>query len=257
MMKYIKLWNKEFADFFKENLNISIIYFVLLPVLSYSWINSNTSRPGTDIFGKCFADFFVVSQNAYFFYFVVVIMANLLFVMMSRNDFKINIIVRQKSASQLWLKQSYFSLLISIVISIYKLIIVAVIGCFKYNVPINFDRKQSHFGLANQGLVTDTMTTLTVVLTSFAFSFLAILTMNLLFQLLNWLFNHKIICFICVFILGTMDWSGYGLNSIASASYENLLNYRPITLLVPMIFAILLFVIGVYFSKKKEFLNAK
>ncbi|MDD4700186.1 MAG: hypothetical protein PHV07_08035 [Oscillospiraceae bacterium] len=257
-MKHIKAWTGEFFLFFKDNPIILALYIIAMPLLTLAWIQSFVVYAKRALVPICFVDYFIITKDGFFIYMVVVLMSILLCAFLNKNDFNINRIIRQKDVRKIWIKQTYFSILVSFSVSAYQLIIVSIIGILNYTVLINFNQKQSLFGLFNDGSTTNKVVIPMVVIASFVFCFLAVALMNIIYQLLKWVSNHDFICLIALILIGFLDsYGGVGIINLAGVSYGKWLPYRPITLLIPILVIVAVYVIGLKYSEHKEFLNAK
>lgn len=257
-MIHIKMWGEENLSRVKGSITVLLLYMAIIPLLTFAWTQSSylyANNAGTII---SFADYFILANEPSIFFLSIVMISALLCISFNKNDFRINSIVRQTKLQNIWKKQAAVSLFVAFIVAIYLQIIAAIIGAFNYTVSINFYEKRSLFGFANYGNVLIGASLVKVIVFSFLSCFATLLVFNILYMLMKWIFNYDIACFVVIILAGMVDiFGGVGIGSIVGVGYMNWLPYRPATFLFPAAIVVALYVVGLNYSKRKEFFHAK
>ncbi len=255
-MIYIKRWNKDIIFFAKSNIIFLIVYLIIVFVAIYIQsviLVNDILFNGT--FKACFADYFIIPIESRMLYFIIFPYLTLLINFFVRETFMVNRVIRYTKLRSVWNEHVWATLLFSMFTTIYFQLISSFIGAKQTSILMNFNEKKSFFAFATQGITTKDITLFNVIVITTIFLFLTIWLLSLFFTLLLWFFRKFTWCFAIIIVFALLDLKGYGLFSFFGVYYDQLLSYRLVRLIIPIVFIMFLYSIGLHYCKFREFVN--
>ena len=228
---------REFFQIIAGNRNISILYFLLLPVF---WIGSMSLvlRETQQLYLEYSrSDLLLLSFNEGGFSGIVFVFLILCFIMyLFRFDFLPVVLIRQKSKRSIWISQIGKATLSSFSISIYSTGVLWLYAILFSSIDNNWNSYNSIFTDELKFSLEVPMSIWKVVLAFFVSMFFYVLSMSIFYLLIRWLFHKEIIG--CIAVLVYILYCSYGshfLNYInnCTVTYESFV--EPTRLLWPLL----------------------
>jgi len=191
--------------------------------------------------------------------FILMIIPIFLFIIQiaSKNDLRTEKVLRRYSRKRIWINQVIKSEIIVFIFSMYYLIISLFAGSLYSSSFINWDSEKSLYFIVNKAT---TNISFTAALTFFfIFCLLSLSGISLLFLILQWFIKNKVLSWVIMTALLCLEIFYPQLSvtvNRASLSYENCFTAEMyVNMLITFILCCLTIIIGLYFSKYKEFID--
>lgn len=254
-MTLIKNMFRRFSTSAKENLGAWLFSCFLIAVVTLLRVTSTKRSTGIEL---SLADGFVMVGSGFTFYCNSVLLPILLIILLTKRNFSITTIIHYNKAKLLWTQEAFYAFFLSVFFALYQLLAVFLL-ISPYSVSgINFDDRHSNFSFSTNGRTISTLHLYQLVSYEFAFIFITGFLILLIFLLFKWWFSRIIWPLILIILLAFMDSTYiFGPGKYFGVYYHKWLSYNPLMLVIPLLLCVWVFLIGYFFSGRKEFLNAK
>lgn len=257
-MIQFKRYIKESILFFKEHIYFSIVYVTIMFIVITSFIIHNISfayNSGNEV---SIADCFIFLSSGLPLYINFIILPCVILFYITKNDFKINNIIRYVHLKKLWIKHCLFVLIISLINVALNILIVFIFSAVYSNTMINFDKDTSVFAFINNGKIIENISFARVFIIIVVFCLFVNILFSIIYVLLNWVTNYNFCSFIVILALSLSDiYLDFGISEISGVYYDKWIYYNEITLFIPLVGAALLFCVGYFWAIRKDFVNAR
>lgn len=245
-------------DFIIENFSLLLLYVLSATLMIIVQINVSLDDILTDgFFVPCLADYLIIPISRKGFYFIISPLLLIFIVQRTKSLLRINIVTRNINLRVVWKRQVVEQVFVAAFSAFYFQIVALTMGIFSSTVVINFDDTNSFFSFATHGRVLTDASFLAVLITSTLFIFLFILFIELIVLFTYWVAKKFSICLIVVLLFAFLDLNGLGIFSLAGVEHIKWLAYRYYGIAIFGVLILILYHLGLYFSKFKEFLNEK
>lgn len=205
------------------------------------------------------ADGFIIVNHIYIVGFLIIPCSLIMTMIIFKNDFRQNYLIRQTRREKLWIKELLQIALINIPLILFITTSVIVINYIFTRDWINWNIEGSVYFAANRTL--SDISLLTVISTYMINTFLLLLLMNVIFQGIYWLTNHYQISWLIY--ISILIWDMVMFKEMNIIYKRLLMGYKywqayPSRLTDTVSFTLILFTLVLLFNnffKRKEFMN--
>lgn len=245
-------------DFIIENFSLLLLYVLSATLMIIVQINVSLDDILTDgFFVPCLADYLIIPISRKGFYFIISPLLLIFIVQRTKSLLRINFVTRNIDLRVIWKRQVTEQMFVAIFSAFYFQTVAIIIGIFSSTVVINFDDTNSFFSFATQGEVLTDASFLVILIISTLFIFLFIFFIELIVLFTYWVTKKFSICLIIVLLLVFLEFNGLGIFSLAGVEHIKWMSYRYYGIAILGVLIFILYHLGMYFCKFKEFLNEK
>lgn len=250
--------SNHFLDFIIENVSLLLLYVLLSTLMIIVQINVSLDDIITEgFFLPCLADYVILPISRKGYYFIISPLLLIFIVQRTKSLLRINVVTRNIDLRVLWKKQVVEQVFVAVFSAFYFQIVAIIIGISSSPVVINFDDNNSFFSFATHGEVLTDASFLMILIISTLFIFLFVLSIELMILFTYWVTKKFLICSIFVLLFGILDFNGFGIFGLAGVEHIKWMAYRYYGIAILVIFIFVLYCLGLYFCRFKEFLNEK
>lgn len=251
---------KELLSDYRKNVGLILVFVVAIPVIELFYLSVRIGGFAGTGMQWSVADCLVFQLDRSFVAFTLIPISLVLLAQLFKHDFQVPFLIRQKSKRSLWQKQIFKTVVTSMLLTTYIIIVTLIIGMLYSTTYINWHSDFSLYFRVNE-VVAENIAFGHVIALFFIMSVLLCSLINIIFQFVNWLSNNQLPAWITILIIAGWDLVAirgqfliYGRLSIHYKYWYEF--WKLITNISFGVGAIIILVIiGTFIAKKRDFLN--
>lgn len=203
---------------------------------------------------QCVADGYIYTSVYWFFGIEIAIVTNFIILNLNKNNFNVNIVLKQKSRASIWMKQVVSNGVISILVSSWISVCTYFASSLMSRYYINWSSVSSIYFKVNK-VVCNSLDLKNVIILFVVYSSMRIFIMSIISSLTYWITNNKIMSWIVIVVIGVLEISIPLFYRVISIDYQviNDSGILIICFLYGLFLISILAILGIVFGKRREF----